>query len=627
MCWALSICLLGQVVLAQPFPSKDGKFVVDEISGCAPFDITITIDPVYVCGACDVDLDGAGSEYSYQSTNQSQTFTYTSPGTYWLKVLIGTTDTDSIQVNVVENKPADFHIYSCGNNEIAVTLKESTYDQYIIDYNDGSPEVTVSPMGTDRHVYASGTPQTIAVRGKNVPASDNCDAESVIVTPRLSLPAPTITRLDVIDDARVRLEYDTEPFIQYRLVIATNNTTTFQQLKTVYNTDVDTIFQLRTQNNYYCFRLEAYDPCNNTTQTSPLICSPRFTVEAINNAINTNWLTGTGVSGYTLTRRAQDGSTLSENPSTSPFTDITVDCGQEYCYQLTVAWPNGSHSYSQEVCATGFSTDIPPAITDITTVVDDNTVTMEWQYDPTVTPVFFTVEKSSGNSTTELGTTPELFFTDNDYNAEVGACYRITYEDACSNLSPASLDACPVQLTGHLRQDNTITLNWTSYEGWSAGVSSYTLEKYDLNGGLVDQIEMGSATSYLDESSATDQQLSVYRIRANPSTSGLNPSTSNSLSILRNPNIFYPTAFTPNSDDLNDHFRVFGQYVAGFELMIFNRWGELLFTTTDMESGWDGTYKGQEMPEGTYSFVAHITDSAGRTFKRSGSVLLLRKSR
>ena len=69
----------------------------------------------------------------------------------------------------------------------------------------------------------------------------------------------------------------------------------------------------------------------------------------------------------------------------------------------------------------------------------------------------------------------------------------------------------------------------------------------------------------------------------------------------------------------------FGQYVVAFEMKIFNRWGELLFTTDDIHGGWDGTFRGNEMPEGTYTFIAHITDRAGRIFKRSGSVLLLRK--
>ena len=60
-------------------------------------------------------------------------------------------------------------------------------------------------------------------------------------------------------------------------------------------------------------------------------------------------------------------------------------------------------------------------------------------------------------------------------------------------------------------------------------------------------------------------------------------------------------------------------------MKIFNRWGELLFATSDISTGWDGTYRGNDMPEGTYTFIANITDRAGRTFKRSGSVLLLRK--
>ena len=70
---------------------------------------------------------------------------------------------------------------------------------------------------------------------------------------------------------------------------------------------------------------------------------------------------------------------------------------------------------------------------------------------------------------------------------------------------------------------------------------------------------------------------------------------------------------------------MFGQYVVAFDMQIFNRWGELLFSTNDIQSGWDGTFRGNEMPEGTYTFIAHITDRAGRTFERSGSVLLLRR--
>ena len=142
---------------------------------------------------------------------------------------------------------------------------------------------------------------------------------------------------------------------------------------------------------------------------------------------------------------------------------------------------------------------------------------------------------------------------------------------------------------------------------------------------MLQTFQAGSATSYVDESDDLNHQTFVYVIRAVAQGAGIGQSVSNRISVLKDPNLFHPTAFTPNGDNLNDNFTVFGQYVVGFEMKIFNRWGELLFTTQNLQAGWDGTYRGKEMPEGTYTFIAHITDRAGRTFKRSGSVLLLRR--
>jgi gliding motility-associated-like protein len=91
--------------------------------------------------------------------------------------------------------------------------------------------------------------------------------------------------------------------------------------------------------------------------------------------------------------------------------------------------------------------------------------------------------------------------------------------------------------------------------------------------------------------------------------------------------LYYPTAFTPDKQGpaSNEIFKVFGQYIDRFEMKIYNRWGELLFVSDNLDTGWDGTFRGKEQPEGTYAFVASLTDLAGRSFTRSGSVVLLRK--
>ncbi len=93
------------------------------------------------------------------------------------------------------------------------------------------------------------------------------------------------------------------------------------------------------------------------------------------------------------------------------------------------------------------------------------------------------------------------------------------------------------------------------------------------------------------------------------------------------PRIFTPSGFTPNGDGKDDFFRLFGEYFSDFSLTIFNRWGEIIFYATDITEGWDGTYKGEEMPTGTYPFIVTykgIESEFAGPFKKQGSVTLIR---
>lgn len=601
-----------------------GRFNVDGIAGCAPFTVNVTINDPFVCDAsqtCDMDFEGDG-------TFRSLTFTYTynQPGDFNLKILFQTTGWDSIRISVSPDVPPNFDLYSCANNEVSVKLDDSNYDEYIVNYNDASPEVVLTGTGSDQHQYPPSTMQTVTVRGHNTNGADNCTPAGRIVTPLATLPRPTINVLEVLDNESIRLEFDAQPNIQYKLGISTNNGTTFQQLKTIYNQTVDTIFSLRTNDNYYCFQLAAFDPCNNQAISSATICSPDLDLAVRNNAIDVSWaMAATGIQDYRLTRTADDGTLLVTTPTASPYADLGVECGTEYCYQLTVNYTNGSRSVSSSHCGVGFSTDIPTPISNVTAIVNDNSVMLEWQTDPEFNPAEFLLEKSAGSGYSTLATTIQTAYADDIYMSTEATCYRISYRDVCDNQSPPGVEACPMRLTGNLQNDNSITLSWTAYEGWADGVSQYVIEKYSEDGTLLQTISAGNANTYTDRAGDLNYQLYVYLIKAIPADPALGASSSNKVTVLKDPNIFHPSAFTPNGDNLNDIFTVFGQYVVAFQMQIFNRWGELLFTTDDIQGGWDGTFKGVDMPEGTYSFIAHITDRAGRRFKRSGSVLLLRR--
>jgi len=78
--------------------------------------------------------------------------------------------------------------------------------------------------------------------------------------------------------------------------------------------------------------------------------------------------------------------------------------------------------------------------------------------------------------------------------------------------------------------------------------------------------------------------------------------------------IYVPNAFSPNSNRINDRFYAYGEGISGFEMVIFNRWGEYLFRSNNIDVGWDGTFNGIEVPNDVYVYVVNyvgIDDSNG----------------
>lgn len=69
------------------------------------------------------------------------------------------------------------------------------------------------------------------------------------------------------------------------------------------------------------------------------------------------------------------------------------------------------------------------------------------------------------------------------------------------------------------------------------------------------------------------------------------------------PELYVPNAFSPNGDGQNDFFEVFGYDVSAFDIKIFDRWGEIIYHSTDFKFNWDGKYQSQTVPIGTYPFV------------------------
>jgi gliding motility-associated-like protein len=91
------------------------------------------------------------------------------------------------------------------------------------------------------------------------------------------------------------------------------------------------------------------------------------------------------------------------------------------------------------------------------------------------------------------------------------------------------------------------------------------------------------------------------------------------------PDVYVPSAFTPAGDGLNDLFRPIALGIKSLEnFRVYNRWGELLYSTKQIGEGWNGKYKGQGQNAGTYVWEVEATDYAGRKIRRKGSVILIK---
>ncbi|WP_107037698.1 PKD domain-containing protein [Brumimicrobium mesophilum] len=85
-----------------------------------------------------------------------------------------------------------------------------------------------------------------------------------------------------------------------------------------------------------------------------------------------------------------------------------------------------------------------------------------------------------------------------------------------------------------------------------------------------------------------------------------------------------PSAFSPNGDGKDDVLKVLGIGIASIEFKIFNRYGHMVFDTTDLNEGWDGTMDGKEINQGVFVYTLSYTLIDGTKSEKSGNVTLVK---
>ena len=223
-------------------------------------------------------------------------------------------------------------------------------------------------------------------------------------------------------------------------------------------------------------------------------------------------------------------------------------------------------------------------------------------------------------------------YTDSTVNASLQPyTYRIRTIDQCKAPFSSNIGKT-VHLKGFPRQSRQNELNWTPFELDGATVTGYQVIRFYKNipteVGL--PISPLSPPQYFD-STTPDETEVCYQVGANYTYLLKNGSPenataySNKICINQFANLWLPNAFTPGGK--NPEFRpvfAFEANITEYEMLIFDRWGRILFRTNNTKTGWDGSSNGTELPQGTYSYIVRLGQLSGGLIERKGVLMLLR---
>lgn len=394
---------------------------------------------------------------------------------------------------------------------------------------------------------------------------------------------------------------------------------------------------------------------NNATWTSPgTICA------GASYSLN-SYLSGSATPGGTWSGTYVSGSTFT--PTGSGTIAVTYSVGTTACKvsqtntitvlaspTVTVAPPgpvsycagtavnltltaSGASTFAWNTAQTSSSITVSPVVSTTYTVVGTSlqgcskTATVSVNFTPLPS-----VSLSSANptcygqtgtvtATVSSGTSPYTYAWSNGnttsaINATAGT-YSVTASDAvgCSASQTATLTQ-PVAVTGSVSASSTTIFSGTSTNLSASGGSTYLWTP-------VSGLSCTTCANPVASPTLTTLYCVIVQDLANCADTAC-------VSITVDAScgeFFLPNAFSPNGDSKNDGFKPILQNncIKDMELKIYNRWGNLVFETTDFTKGWDGsTSKGKDGNEGVYVYDLKATMIDGTMVERKGTVNLLK---
>ena len=316
--------------------------------------------------------------------------------------------------------------------------------------------------------------------------------------------------------------------------------------------------------------------------------------------------------------------------------------GYNYRIDFSSGTANTFRSFSQ-----------PASTVFLTTAPSDEATILSWEYNTPWDNYHFEIWRSDqGSAFTLVGSTTEFTFTDKD-NIQNGLeyCYYIVAlgdyglqsvpaplinysQESCvtpfDNVAP-----CPPGLTVTNICDqagpSTPADAFVNYISWTTSCPDDDIQSFQIyyspdQGGQFELIASAGATETSYEHKPGEIIAGCYSILVIDQNG--NVSQSSEVVCVDNCPVFeLPNAFTPNGDGQNDVFTPFrSRFIEAIDFKVFNRWGQIVFTTKDPQINWNGSNEtGKQVSDGVYYYTCQAFESQGlSTISLSGYIELIR---
>lgn len=342
-------------------------------------------------------------------------------------------------------------------------------------------------------------------------------------------------------------------------------------------------------------------------------------------------------SHYQLLRSVNGGSYTSigkiTDDSAFTFTDETAFNNQvaDYCYAvIPVSICNRLGDTSAAECSIIKVVKYPaPIYLYEVSVVENKRVKLTWEVGNRSDFFKYKVLKSNLNANKfELIHATEgiddTSFTDDAVDvATASYCYQIKQLNDCSVANDVNHTACTILLDG-VSNPFIHQLQWNEYTYWNQGVSGYAIKRAGVGEqeGIIGSTTFTN-TDYSDSKLNTDVGLYFYTIEASENNS-IYKSVSNTIELFQKPLVMAPNAYTPNRDGLNDVWLPSSIFVKDYSLMIYNRWGQKVFETTNKKEGFSTAVLSNPETSDVFVYVITYTGWDGLVRSLKGNLTTLR---